>query len=66
MKDFNFYGCKVIIEFVEVGVLEEILYVSKLYIGIFKLVIMIEKMCVKIIELGGEICFSICVDDIYM
>lgn len=66
VKDPNFYGRKVITEFVAAGAPEEILYVSKPHIGTFKLVTMIEKMRAKIIELGGEIRFSTRVDDIHM
>ncbi|EKO3864451.1 NAD(P)/FAD-dependent oxidoreductase [Vibrio harveyi] len=66
VKDPNFYGRKVITEFVEAGAPEEILYVSKPHIGTFKLVTMIEKMRAKIIELGGEIRFSTRVDDLHM
>ncbi|HCG5237848.1 TPA: NAD(P)/FAD-dependent oxidoreductase [Vibrio parahaemolyticus] len=66
VKDPNFYGRKVITEFVEAGAPEEILYVSKPHIGTFKLVTMIEKMRATIIELGGEIRFSIRVDDLHM
>ncbi|MCG9676783.1 NAD(P)/FAD-dependent oxidoreductase [Vibrio sp. Isolate24] len=66
VKDPNFYGRKVITEFVEAGAPEEIMYVSKPHIGTFKLVTMIEKMRAKIIELGGEIRFSTRVDDIHM
>ncbi|MBE4297656.1 NAD(P)/FAD-dependent oxidoreductase [Vibrio parahaemolyticus] len=66
VKDPNFYGRKVITEFVEAGAPEEILYVSKPHIGTFKLVTMIEKMRATIIELGGEIRFSTRVDDLYM
>ncbi len=66
VKDPNFYGRKVITEFVEAGAPEEILYVSKPHIGTFKLVTMIEKMRAKIIELGGEIHFSTRVDDLHM
>ncbi|HAS6021459.1 TPA: hypothetical protein I7136_20330 [Vibrio vulnificus] len=66
VKDPNFYGRKVITEFVEAGAPEEILYVSKPHIGTFKLVTMIEKMRAKILELGGEIHFSTRVDDIHM
>ncbi len=43
VKDPNFYGRTVIIEFVEAGAPEEILYVSKPHFGTFKLVTMIEK-----------------------
>ncbi|GAB2658703.1 NAD(P)/FAD-dependent oxidoreductase [Vibrio panuliri] len=66
VKDPNFYGRKVITEFVAAGAPEEILYVSKPHIGTFKLVTMIEKMRAKIIELGGEIHFSTRVDDLHM
>lgn len=66
VKDPNFYGRKVITEFVAAGAPEEIMYVSKPHIGTFKLVTMIEKMRAKIIELGGEIRFSTRVDDIHM
>ncbi len=66
VKDPNFYGRKVITEFVEAGAPEEIFYVSKPHIGTFKLVTMIEKMRAKILELGGEIRFSTRVDDIHM
>ncbi|ROV58476.1 NAD(P)/FAD-dependent oxidoreductase [Vibrio ponticus] len=66
VKDPNFYGRKVITEFVAAGAPEEILYVSKPHIGTFKLVTMIEKMRAKILELGGEIHFSTRVDDIHM
>ncbi|MEL4201933.1 hypothetical protein C9E85_04565 [Plesiomonas shigelloides] len=66
VKDPNFYGRKVVTEFVEAGAPEEILYVSKPHIGTFKLVTMIEKMRAKIIELGGEIRFSTRVDDIHI
>ncbi len=66
VKDPNFYGRKVITEFVAAGAPEEILYVSKPHIGTFKLVTMIEKMRATILELGGEIRFSTRVDDIHM
>ncbi|WP_372378155.1 NAD(P)/FAD-dependent oxidoreductase [Vibrio natriegens] len=66
VKDPNFYGRKVITEFVDAGAPEEILYVSKPHIGTFKLVTMIEKMRATIIELGGEIRFSTRVDDLHM
>ncbi|AKU55564.1 NAD(P)/FAD-dependent oxidoreductase [Vibrio parahaemolyticus] len=66
VKDPNFYGRKVITEFVEAGAPEEILYVSKPHIGTFKLVTMIEKMRATIIELGGEIRFSTRVDDLHL
>lgn len=65
VKDPNFYGRKVITEFVAAGAPEEIMYVSKPHIGTFKLVTMIEKMRATILELGGEIRFSTRVDDIH-
>ncbi len=65
VKDPNFYGRKVITEFVAAGAPKEIMYVSKPHIGTFKLVTMIEKMRATILELGGEIRFSTRVDDIH-
>lgn len=58
IKDPNFYGRKVLTEFVKAGAPEEILYVSKPHIGTFKLVKMVEKIRSEIISLGGEIRFG--------
>lgn len=58
IKDPNFYGRKVLTEFVKAGAPEEILYVSKPHIGTFKLVKMMEKIRADIVELGGEIRFG--------
>ena len=64
IKDPNFYGRKVLHEFVKAGAPEEILYLSHPHIGTFKLVSMVEAMRANIIELGGEIRFESRVDDI--
>ena len=58
IKDPNFYGRKVLEEFVKAGAPEEILYVSKPHIGTFRLVKMVENIRQKITELGGEIRFE--------
>lgn len=58
IKDPNFYGRKVIAEFVKAGAPEEIVYVSKPHIGTFKLVKMMEVIRAEIIALGGEIRFG--------
>ncbi|MBR9868322.1 MAG: NAD(P)/FAD-dependent oxidoreductase [Oceanospirillales bacterium] len=64
IKDPNHYSRKVLTEFVEAGAPEEIMYVSKPHIGTFRLVSMVEKIRVRIVELGGEIRFSARVDDL--
>jgi uncharacterized protein len=64
IKDPQFYGRKVLEEFVLAGAPEEILYVSKPHIGTFRLVSMIEKMRANIEALGGEIRFGQRVDDV--
>ncbi len=58
IKDPQFYGRKVIREFIKAGAPEEILYVAKPHIGTFRLVGVVEKMREEIIALGGEIRFS--------
>src|SRR5574343_528215 len=58
IKDPNFYGRKVLEEFVKAGAPEEILYVSKPHIGTFRLVKMVENMRATITGLGGEIRFG--------
>ena len=58
IKDPQFYGRKVINEFVKAGAPAEILYVAKPHIGTFRLVGVVEKMRQEIIDLGGEIRFS--------
>ena len=64
IKDPNFYGRKVLQEFVKAGAPKEILYLSHPHIGTFKLVSMVEAMRANIIQLGGEIRFESRVDDI--
>jgi uncharacterized FAD-dependent dehydrogenase len=44
IKDPNFYGRKVLEEFVKAGAPEEIIYVSKPHIGTFRLVKMVENI----------------------
>jgi len=53
IKDPQFYGRKVIREFIKAGAPEEILYVAKPHIGTFRLVGVVEKMREEIIALGG-------------
>lgn len=57
IKDPQFYGRKVLQEFVRAGAPAEILYVAKPHIGTFRLVGVVEKMRQEIIRLGGEIRF---------
>jgi len=66
IKDPRHLGRKVLIEFVEAGAPDEILYVSKPHIGTFRLVSMIEHMRGKIERLGGEIRFEHQVTDILL
>lgn len=63
-KDPKHYGRKVLSEFVKAGAPSEILYESKPHIGTFRLVGVVEKLRMHIIELGGEIRFGSRVDDI--
>ncbi len=62
IKDPNFYGRKVLDEFVKAGAPEEIIYVSKPHVGTFRLVKMVENIRQNIVELGGEIRFEAKVD----
>jgi uncharacterized FAD-dependent dehydrogenase len=57
IKDPQFYGRKVMHEFVLAGAPAEILFVAKPHIGTFRLVGVVEKMRQEIIRLGGEIRF---------
>ena len=66
IKDPNFYGRKVMQEFVKAGAPEEIMYVSHPHIGTFRLVGMVEEMRKTIESLGGEIRFESKVTDIEM
>ncbi|MDP7593048.1 MAG: NAD(P)/FAD-dependent oxidoreductase [Litorilituus sp.] len=58
VKDPKHYSRKVLNEFVAAGAPEEILYISKPHIGTFRLIMMVETMRAKIIELGGEVRFE--------
>ncbi len=58
VKDRRHLGRKVLMEFVQAGAPEEILFESKPHIGTFKLVAMVEKLRAEIIRLGGEIRFE--------
>lgn len=62
IKDPQYYGRKVLQEFVNAGAPPEILYVSKPHIGTFRLVSMVEKMRHTIELLGGDIRFNSRVD----
>ncbi|HLO61343.1 MAG TPA: NAD(P)/FAD-dependent oxidoreductase [Azonexus sp.] len=64
IKDPNFYGRKVLEEFVKAGAPEEIIYVSKPHVGTFRLVKMVENIRQNIIDLGGEIRFEAKVDQL--
>lgn len=64
ISDPKHYGRKVLMEFVEAGAPEEIIYVSKPHIGTFRLVTMVENMRNTIESLGGEIRFQQRVDDL--
>ncbi len=65
VKDPKHYSRKVLNEFVDAGAPKEILYVSKPHIGTFKLIMMVETMRAKIIELGGEVRFEQKVEKIH-
>ncbi len=64
IKDPNFFGRKVLEEFVKAGAPEEILYVNKPHIGTFRLTGMVENMRAEIIALGGEVRFEQKVSDL--
>ncbi|MDD5227714.1 MAG: NAD(P)/FAD-dependent oxidoreductase [Methylococcales bacterium] len=64
IKDPNYYGRKVLQEFVKAGAPEEILYLSKPHIGTFRLVSMVEQIRATIESLGGEIRFEHRVDEL--
>ncbi len=64
IKDPNFYGRKVLAEFIKAGAPSEIMYVSKPHIGTFRLVGMVEEIRHSIEALGGEIRFQSRVTDI--
>ena len=58
IKDPQFYGRKVIAEFIKAGAPAEIAFVAKPHIGTFRLVGVVERMREEIIQLGGEVHFS--------
>ncbi|MEI6745518.1 MAG: NAD(P)/FAD-dependent oxidoreductase [Methylococcaceae bacterium] len=64
IKDPNYYGRKVLQEFVKAGAPPEILYLSKPHIGTFRLVTMVEQIRATIESLGGEIRFETRVDEL--
>jgi uncharacterized protein len=64
VKDPEFYGRKVLTEFVKAGAPEEILYINKPHIGTYKLVAIVQNMRAEIESLGGEIRFHTRVTDI--
>jgi len=58
IKDPQFFGRKVMQEFVKAGAPPEILYVSKPHIGTFRLTGVVAAMREEIIALGGEVRFG--------
>src|SRR6476620_6828067 len=66
IKDPQFYGRKVIREFVRAGAPEEIMYVSKPHIGTFQLTGVVSRMRDEIIALGGEVRFESKVSDLLL
>lgn len=66
VKDPNFYGRKVMHEFVIDGAPDNILYVNKPHIGTFRLTSVVAKMRARIIAMGGEIRFESKVTDLLL
>ncbi|MCP5345201.1 MAG: NAD(P)/FAD-dependent oxidoreductase [Pseudomonadales bacterium] len=66
IKDPQFYGRKVMEEFVKAGAPAEILYVSKPHIGTFRLTGVVAAMREQIIALGGEVRFESRVKDLLL
>ncbi len=64
IKDPNFYGRKVMHEFVRAGAPPEILYVNKPHIGTYRLTGVVSTMREEIKALGGEVRFESRVDDL--
>ena len=62
--DPDYYGRKVLTEFVKAGAPPEILYVSKPHIGTLRLVAVVQRIRAEIEALGGEFRFQSRVDDI--
>jgi uncharacterized protein len=63
IKDPEFYGRKVMHEFVRAGAPDEIMYVSKPHIGTFRLTGVVSTMREEIKSLGGDVRFEIKVVD---
>jgi uncharacterized protein len=66
IKDPRHLTRKLLLEFVEAGAPEEILWVSKPHIGTFRLVTVVEGIRAKIESLGGEYRFGARVDDLVL
>jgi uncharacterized protein len=66
IKDPQFYGRKVMQEFVRAGAPAEILYVSKPHIGTFRLTGVVAAMRKEIVALGGEVRFESRVTDLLL
>ena len=66
IKDPQFYGRKVMHEFVRAGAPEEIMYVSKPHIGTFRLAGVVATIRDEIITLGGEVRFESRVVDLLL
>jgi len=66
IKDPQFYGRKVMQEFVRAGAPAEILYVSKPHIGTFRLTGVVAAMRAEIMALGGEVRFESKVDELVL
>ena len=66
IKDPQFYGRKVMQEFVRAGAPAEILYVSKPHIGTFRLTGVVAAMRKEIVALGGEVRFESRVTDLQL
>ena len=66
IKDPQFYGRKVMHEFVRAGAPEEIMYVSKPHIGTFRLTGVVARIREEIIALGGEVRFESKVIDLLL
>lgn len=66
ISDPNFYGYKVLTEFVKAGAPEEILFISKPHIGTFRLVSIVEHIRNEIETLGGSYQFNAYVKSLIM
>ena len=64
IKDRGHHIKKILQDFVDAGAPEEIIYISKPHIGTLRLVMVVENLRHRIVELGGEIRFESHVTDI--